>query len=1154
MEKKHSRYRDAVTCVPFKTFFRTMKLTLFVVLLSTIQILANSVYSQSTKFTLDRENVTIENVLGTIEDQSEFYFLYNGKLVDVTQKVNIKVEKQNLENTLNELLRNTNITYNIYDRQVVLSPVGAGETIQQQKSVSGKVTDSTGSPLPGVSVVIKGTTTGTITDGNGNFSLSNIPENATLQFSFVGMKGQEVAVAGKTIVNIKMDEETIGMDEVMVIGYGTQKKKNLTGSISSIKTAQLTEVPASTLEQAFQGNVPGVMVSQTGGAPGAALSVRVRGIGSINGSVEPLYVVDGVPIENTPIGGGGDYQNPDVSYSPLSAINPGDIESIEILKDASATAIYGARGANGVVLITTKRGKSGKTKITYDAYFGIQEPANTLEVLNAQQYMELQNEFAVNDGRELPYPDIESTVNRIGEGTNWQEELYKTGLIQNHQISLNGGAEKTKFFASLNYFNQEGIVDNNGFERYTFRTNLDHTISKKISTGFSLNISNSNINNLPSGVSGGNVFRDALSYSPLYPIKSEEGEFSDYLDANTGVFVNNPIGLINEVTNKTKNFRPTGNAFLNIFLLENLNFKTTIGLDARTQRDEVYVPRTVQRGKELGGRAVISYQDRSNIVIENTANYRKLFESGHNFDFLAGQMVQTASSTTRRFGAQNFPNDVLGANVLENGATQELPISNLSKWAIISYLGRFNYSFKEKYLATFTVRADGSSRFGTNKRFGVFPSGALAWRFIEEDFMQSLKMFSDGKLRFSYGINGNQDGIGTYDRFARLAAMDYSYPIGPGNTVVQGFAPVAIPNNNLGWEETKQYNIGLNLGFFNNRIVLEADYFQKNTTKLLFNVPLPQSAYVGSDVIRNIGELNNSGVELMLNTTNVSGSNFSWETSLNISFIDNEIVSLPNGKDITYISLFGATNIGLLREGANFPSFYGWISDGIFADQEEVNNHTATTENGETKLLQPLAKPGDVKYRDISGPDGIPDGTIGTHDRTVIGSALPDFYGGIRNSFSYKNLDLSFFINFSYGNDIVNYNRWTLANVNRGANQLTEVLNRWTPLNTETNVPAARSSRSTEYAIDSRFVEDGSFIRMRDVTLSYKLPKDILPGNFISNAKLYIRGNNLFTITRYKGVDPESNSFSPNSSQLAGIEVSVYPMVRMYTFGINVQF
>lgn len=1112
------------------------------------------------------EDTEVEKVLRQLEKAVDVQFMYSSNVLRGQQRITVQASNEPLGDVLDRVLRPMNIRYELVGKKILLTPASSGlmpleqkikipaTTGQLDRNVSGTVTDESGSGLPGVSVVLKGTQRGTTTNAEGRFQIEVPTNNTVLVFSFVGYKTQEVTVGNQSVLNVSLKPENQSLNEVVVVGYGTQERKNLTGSISSIKSETISEVPVATIEQALQGNAAGVMVSQSGGAPGAAVSVRVRGIGSINGAVEPLYVVDGVPIENVPFGGGGDYASPDVSNSPLATINPGDIESIQILKDASATAIYGARGANGVVLITTKRGKAGRTKVTYSAYAGFQEPTKTFEVLNAREYMELQNEFATNAGTDLRYPNIDSVLNVVGNGTNWQNELYRKGIMHNHQLSLNGGSDKTKFAISGNYFRQDGIIPNNGFERVSFRANIDHIISEKFATGFSLTLSNINNNNLPGGASGQNPFRSVLSFSPLAPVTNPEGVFEDFLDGSTGVFVTNPVGLVNDVTNKTTTFRPIGNLYVDYNILSNLKFKTSFGFDYRTQRNKVYIPRTVQRGRDLGGRAINGYDDRTNLVLENTLTYNKLFGKDHRLEALVGQMTQTASRVGRTFAAQNFPNDVLGSNVLENGSVQELPSSVMVDWALISYLGRVNYGFRDKYLLTLTMRADGSSRFGVNKRFGYFPSAAVAWRLSEEGFMKEIRAISDAKLRVSYGINGNQDGIGAYDRFARLASRDYAYPIGAGNSIVQGFAPVSISNTNLGWEETEQLNVGFNFGLFSNRITLEADYFVKNTSKLLFAVPLPESAYVGSDVIRNIGQLQNKGFELLINTVNVNKGDFSWESNFNISFLDNKIVSLPRENDIPYFSLLGTSNIGLLRQGASFPSFYGWVADGIFASQEEVSNHTFTDANGAVRLIQPNAQPGDVRYRDLSGPTGEPDGRITGEDRTIIGSALPDFFGGLRNQFNYKGLNLSFFLNFSYGNEIVNYNRWTMANVTPGGNQLKEVLNRWTPTNTNTTVPAARRQRSAEYPFDTRFVEDGSFIRMRDITLSYSLPKTITDKLGGSTAKVYVRANNVFTLTNYKGVDPEVNSFDPSSSNLAGIEISVYPMVKTYTAGFTIQF
>jgi len=1156
--KNHLRLHVIYMTKLFTYAFLIQSLTMSFLFASDGKAQNKSIEEVKTKISL--KNVSVDRAFSIIEKETGFNFVYTDKELNNLPFVSVDRNSLTLYDVLVEIAQQSQLQFKQINNNIHVKKSGflakPGATVEissERATITGNVKDNLGEPLPGVTIIIEGTTQGTVTDVDGKYNIS-ASEGDVLVFSFMGFESRKVTVGNQSVIDIQLSEDLESLEEVVVVGYGTQKRKNLTGSISSINKETLKEFPVSSVEQALQGNAAGVLVSQTGGSPGAAVSVRVRGIGSINGSVEPLYVIDGVPVENAAFGGSGDATNPQPGNSPLAMLNPGDIESIEVLKDASATAIYGARGANGVVLITTKRGESGRSTVTYDGYVGLQEPTNTFDVLNAREYMKLQNEFASNDNEEIPYPNIDQIVSQIGEGTNWQDEFYRVAIIQNHQISVSGGSEKTKFFISGNYFNQKGIVPNTEFERISFRTNLDHQISNKFTTGFSLTLSNFKNNNLPGGNAGASPLTNVLTYSPLVPVRNEDGLFEDFIDPNSGAFISNPIGMVTEVTNTTNTFRPIGNLYLDYFITDNLKFKTNLGLDFTFQNGEFYLPRTVQRGRELGGRAGISYDNRTNIVWENTLNYNKVINNKHQFDVLLGQMLQTSSRTSRSFGAQNFPNDVLGANVIENGEVFERPSSNIVKWAIISYLGRINYGFDDRYLLTLTMRADGSSRFGTNKRFGYFPSGAFAWRFINEDFVSKSGILSDGKLRVSYGVNGNQDGIGAYDRFARLASRDFAYAIGEGNSIAQGFAPVSIANVNLGWEETRQLNIGANIGLWDNRISIEADYFVKNTTDLLFAVPLPLSAFVGSNVIRNVGELRNSGLEFLVNAEVVQKTDFNWNVNFNISTISNEIISLPDGNDITYFSLLGASNIGILREGSSFPSFYGWNAEGIFSNQEEVNNHFFIDESGDRVLIQPNAQPGDVKYSDISGPEGVPDGRIGTEDRTIIGSSLPRYFGGVRNQFSYKNFTFSFFMNFSVGNDVVNYNRWQLANVNRGINQFAEVKERWTPENPNTTVPAARTQRSAENAIDSRFVEDGSFLRLRDVTFNYRLSGNALDKIRAQSANFYLKGSNLLTFTRYTGIDPEANSFNPNSSNLSGIEVSAYPMVRMFTAGITVQF
>jgi len=736
MEKKHSRYREAVTYVPLKKIFRTMKLTLFVVLLSAVQILANSVYSQSTKFTLARENVTIENVLGTIEDQSEFYFLYNGKLVDVTQKVNIKVEKQNLENTLNELLRNTNITYKIYDRQVVLSPVGTIETNQQQKSVSGKVTDSSGSPLPGVSVVLKGTTTGVITDANGNYSLSNIPENAIVQFSFVGMKMQEIIVAGKTTINVTLAEEAIGLDEVVAVGYGTVTRKEVTGAIGSVKSDDFMDGLAMAPEQLLNGKIAGVSIVQSSGEPGAASTVRIRGNSSISAGNDPLYVIDGVPLQfGSPKTSfiNNKVASPNSQSNPLNMINASDIESIDVLKDASATAIYGSRGANGVIIITTKNRKGMGSSLTLDTYVGFSSVPKTLPFLSADEYRKFAND------NKLPFPDQ-------GANTNWQDEIYSTGLSQNHNLSYAGGSETSNYRASFGYTDEEGMIIGGGLTKYNGRINTNHkAFDGKLN--IDVTMAYSQIENDKKVAEEALV--GAYRMAPTLPVRNEDGSYFQVGEQRV-----NPASFT-EITDLTKINMFLGSSSLSYQIMKSLKFNLDLGYSNEANNRFGSIPNTHPFGSNQGGIANISKYQNTTFLTESNLTFDKQITSNSHLTALAGYSFQRFENENTFTEANQFVSTSVTWNLIQSGKT----LTNISfKEAnrLASYYFRVNYKLMERYLLTATVRRDGSSRFGGNNKWGTFPSGAIAWNMAEESFMEDSKV-SNLKLRLGYGITGNQE-------------------------------------------------------------------------------------------------------------------------------------------------------------------------------------------------------------------------------------------------------------------------------------------------------------------------------------------------------------------------------------------------------------
>ncbi|MCF8229449.1 MAG: TonB-dependent receptor [Bacteroidales bacterium] len=1000
----------------------------------------------------------------------------------------------------------------------------AQQTLGQERIVRGTVTDqSDGSTLPGVSIRIKGTDQGTVTDQDGKFSISVPGDSEILVFSFIGMKTLEKQIPASGVLDVAMESQQVGLDEVVVIGYGTVKKRDLTGSVSSVSSDELQEIPSNSFDQEIQGRISGVNVTQLSAQPGGATSIKIRGGNSIMAGTEPLYVVDGVIME-------GD-KNFSFIGSPsengLSSINPNDIESIDVLKDASATAIYGARGANGVVIITTKRGKAGEDKISFEAYTGIQSKAKSIDVMNAEQFARLYDEAGLNANPNYTpkYPNPDS----LGKGTDWQSEIYRDAPISSYQLSFSGGNEKGNYLLGAGYFSQDGIIHGSDFKRYSFRANLDRNLSKRIKIGSSIMYTHTQANTVPTSTPGGffpGVVNTALIFSPILPVYDEDGEYT-LTDPNADAWLDNPVAVTRDVEAVSKTNRLIGNFFLEYNLLSGLDFKSSFGLDHYSNVQDMYTPRYIYSGSWNDGQARFITSEVSTYLFENTMTYDKKFGRNHKLNVLGGITFQKDNSRTFVDIVTGFPNDILGYYGIENATNLPTIYSTFSESATASYLGRINYNLKEKYLLTLTGRVDGSSRFGKNKRYGFFPAAAIAWRASEEDFIRKLNVFSNLKFRLSYGASGN-DRIPLYGYISTLAPTLYYFNNSfPG----AGFAPDVPGNDNLGWETTRQFDLGLDIGFFRGRISITTDYYIKTTEDMLYNFSLPWTSGYDS-FIKNIGSMRNKGFEFALNTTNFVGE-FRWNTSFNFSTNKNEILDLK-GRDLyinndTYKLKIGDWSV--IREGEEMGSFYGLVSDGIW-QMDEVE-----------EAAMYGAEPGDFKYVDLNN-----DGIINDQDKKIIGHALPDFTWGLSNDFSFKNFSLNIFIQGVHGNQILNSNRFELESGNGLSNASVDMLNRWTPENPSNEYP--RANRDADYLhMSDRYLEDGSYIRLKTITLGYTLPDKALNFLKIQRARVYFTATNLLTITDYTGFDPEVGHFGKDNTRM-GYDYGAYPAVKTYTFGI----
>ncbi|GAB3254854.1 TonB-dependent receptor [Larkinella harenae] len=1010
------------------------------------------------------------------------------------------------------------------------TPIQSSNTFAQQsldKTITGKVTSETGEGLPGVSVVIQGTTRGTTTDAEGSYRLDVSNDETTLIFSFVGYVSQEQIVKSRSVINVQLVPDTKALSEVVVVGYGQVKKSDLTGAVSTVPVEEIRKVAVTSLDQALQGRAAGVQITQNSGAPGGSTSIRIRGGNSIQGDNEPLYVIDGIPFKNDGVGSGS-------SFNVLSTLNPSDIESISVLKDASSTAIYGSRGANGVVIITTKRGKAGKSTISLETYYGVQSVRRKYPVLNAREYAQLVNEANTNEGRPAVYTPAQ--VDAFGEGTDWQDEIFRQAPIQNYQLSISGGDEKTQYAISGGYFKQDGIVANSDFDRYSMRVNLDRKLTSKIKIGNSLTVNRTLTNQSRTDGSLGSaglVTMAALQFPPILPVRTASGAYL-ITDPAFAFTADNPVALALDSKNRNTAYRIFGTVFGDYQIMDGLDLRVSLGIDGVLQKQDSYLPRSVSSGLAQGGSASIYNSQALTWLNENLLTYTRTFGSVHNVTTLLGFTQQASRFESSRASSRNFVNDNLGSGNLASGSVPLTPESGIGTWGLQSYLARVNYGYKDKYLLTASFRADGSSRFGSNNRYGYFPSGALAWRISEESFMKDVRVLSDLKLRATYGMTGNQDGIGNYPAYSLLGTQNYVF----GGTVSTGLGPNQIANPDLSWETTTQADIGVDVGLLNNRITLTADAYLKRTRDLLLDITIPSTSGYAS-AIKNLGKVQNKGVEISVSSRNIDGA-FRWNTDVNFALNRNKVLDIGG---VSQIFAGGVANIGqnlnsgIIRVGEPLGSFYGYVTDGLYQTTDEL-----------AALSDPQArKPGDRKYLDLNGDRKIDD-----NDRTIIGRAQPKFIGGISNTFSYKGFELTAFFQGVYGNDILNANRFELEYLNATTNQTRDMLNRWTPTNTNTDIPRASTTRPAN-RISTRQIEDGSYLRLKNLQLAYNLPNSVIQSLKIQSVRAYVTAQNFLTWTNYSGYDPEVNRFGQDSRS-QGFDYASYPAAKTLLFGLNVGF
>jgi TonB-linked SusC/RagA family outer membrane protein len=995
----------------------------------------------------------------------------------------------------------------------------ASAAFAQDRTITGTVTaKEDGSALPGVSIQVKGTKVGTQTGADGKFSIKVAQGQSALTFSFIGFVPKTVTLGNGSTINVSLESDSKVLSEVVVVGYGTQTKREITGSQSTVKAADIANAPILSPEQALQGRAPGVQVTQSSGTPGGGISVRVRGPSSIGASNQPLYIVDGVPINTgsyTQLAAGGQLTN------SLGDINPSDIESLEVLKDAAATAIYGSRASGGVVLITTKRGANQPTRLSFNSYYGVQDVYKTLPVVTGQEYITLLNEaIATRFGAGTNYNWAFGLSANPADyaNTNWQDAIYRSAVVKNYDLSVRGGTDKTKFSVSGSYFDQDGIVIGTGYKRYSGRVNIDNKISDKFNVGISSSFSNSisnrvnNDNNIYGVVSG------SILLGPHVPVYNANGTYGgDPLSS-----VDNPVASALETTFSAVNNRLFANAFGEYKITDNLKFKSSFGVDYVQSRDRRFYPTTVNAGRGSRGSGAEAYNQEMNIVNENILSFNKTFAGKHVLNAVAGVTYQTSQYENIFASATGFPGNTIRR--ISAGAVKTDASSGGTSYGLVSYLARANYSFADKYIIQGSVRVDGSSRFGANNRYATFPAASVAWRASEENFLKNSKIISDLKFRASYGLTGNQE-IGNFGSLGLY---------GVGNYIQTGsLVPSQLENADLTWETAKSYNFGFDLGFFDNRLSFTVDGYRRNTEELLLGQPLVGSSGFTS-IQKNIGAVKNEGLELGLNAVIVNNKNFKWDASFNYTRNRNEVSTIYNG--VPFASGFASW----VEQGQPLGAFRGYIVDRLFQSAADVSA---------SPLQSTSTRAGDIKFKDLNG-----DNVINSLDQQIMGQGLPTFFGGLTNNIKYKNFDVSFFFQFSGGNQIYNNTRAFSEGMNGLFGQTTAVLNRWTPTNTNTNVPRAiYGDTPNNRRVSTRFLEDGDFIRLKNANIGYTFSSAFVKRLKLNSLRIYAAGQNIWTKTKYQGLDPEVSTFS-DTNTAPGTDFLTFPQARTYTFGINVGF
>lgn len=1110
-----------------------MKLITFFILIFTFNV-TGSVYSQNTRLTLNMSGNSIKEVLREIELKSEFRFIYECERIDVNKKIDLQIKDETIENILKKLFDQQGIRYEITESNLILinpklktvvKGVSNTKIGEQKKSIiSGRVTDIKGVPIPGVSIVVKGTIVGVSTDVDGNYSL-DVPANAkVLQFSFVGMKMQEVVLKGQSTIDVKMTEDAIGLQEVVAIGYGVQKKVNLTGSVASVSAEKLENRSSATVSSVLQGQMPGVTITQRSGQPGAdGGTIRIRGIGTLGGNSEPLILVDGI------------------ATTSMDNVNPNDIASVSVLKDAASAAIYGSRAANGVMLITTKRGGENKVGISINSYVGWQTPTRLPKYLGAVDYMILHNEAATNVGQPVHFTqqDIDNWKQHGGSDaypdTDWLDEAFTgNGLTQSHHLGLNGGNDKTRYMFSFGYLNQGGLIKNTGFERYNFRLNIDSKLFEKLNVA--INLSGTSSDKEEPGVGLGGMFANAKRIPPIYAARFSDGRYGQWNG-------DNPIAMVEAggIAND-KIYRSQGNFKATLELVKGLSIEGSVGYNLfvgnyTRQRKAVQLYQYDKATSSIIPSVIAgtpnNLDERNSVSLNVTSNALVKYEkkiNDHSINAIVGFSAETFRSDWFNAFRENFPNDDLTELNAGSPADQQNG-GSASEWSLLSMFSRVNYNYKEKYLLEGNLRYDGSSRFTKGNRFGVFPSVSAGWRVSEESFLEDAEFLDNLKIRASWGELGNQNALSLYP-FAETISFTESYSF--GGAIKAGGAQLALANRNLTWETTKVTNIGFDTDLWNGLLRVSADYFSKKTVDILLNFPVPNlSGYLPftsgawssigqAKLPQNAGSIKNTGFEFAVGHKNKIGD-LSYQISANLGILENKVTDLKGQGPII-------ENGTIIDENLPIRAFYGYETDGLFQSDKEVQSHA---------FQHSSTGAGDIKYVDQNK-----DGKINGDDRVVIGNPNPNYTFGFTCEADYKGFDFSLFLQ-GVGKASGYLSSHAIQAFSNGGKVREKHLDRWTPDNTDASYPRFTLDRYHNFSSSDYWVQDASYVRLKNIQLGYTLNRSLLGDSGIDQVRIYFSGENLLTLSGFdKEYDPETPAGGANN----------YPQVQLFTVGLNVKF